>query len=242
MVEVSPASAMYRTIYRTAQRVYVRLFIRDFHSLRIERLKGVSIVVLPGVFNGVLLRTGAFLATSLDASLVSKGSRVLDLGTGSGINAIFAARLGARVVATDINPEAVRCAQINALANHFDTQIETRAGDLFAPIEEEKFDTVLFNPPFYRGRPRDLADYAWRGTDVFDRFLRELPNHLNNGGRAIVVLSTDGDLGAELLKPKGLKVRRLRERDYINEKMTIYEIECAEESSEAEYHILQSQE
>ena len=108
-------------------------------------------------------------------TLVPPGASVLDLGTGSGIGAIFAARWASRVVATDINPEAVRCAQINTLAHHLEHKIETRCGDLFEPVGTERFDVILFNPPFYRGRPRDLADHAWRSPDAFDRFLRELP-------------------------------------------------------------------
>ncbi len=59
-----------------------------------------------------------------------------------------------RVVAVDINPAAVRCAQINALLNQLEQRIEVRRGDLFAPVAGERFDLVLFNPPFLRGAPR----------------------------------------------------------------------------------------
>jgi HemK-related putative methylase len=197
--------------------------------MRIENISGMRVIVLPGVFNGVLMRTGAFMATALNPDLIPHGAKVLDLGTGSGINALFAARLGAMVAATDINPEAVRCAQVNALANHLESQIEALVGDLFEPVRDDKFDVILFNPPYYRGRPRDLADAAWRSPDAFDRFMREVRYHLNAEGRALVVLSTDGDIRDVLWTASGLTVRPVKEHDFVNETLTVYEIIRAEE-------------
>ncbi|RLG62841.1 methyltransferase, partial [archaeon] len=62
------------------------------------------------------------------------GLRVLDLGTGSGILAILASKLGAKsVVATDVSERAIRIARRNAEINH--VEIDFRAGDLFDPVE-----------------------------------------------------------------------------------------------------------
>jgi release factor glutamine methyltransferase len=220
-----------RSIYRAALRIRLRLWVRNRNRGRFEILDGMQLVILPGVFDGVLLRTGTFLATALTPRLIPQGTHVLDLGTGSGINGLFAARHGARVVATDINPEAVRCAQVNALVNHLESQIETRVGDLFVPVSSERFDIVLFNPPYYRGRPRDLTDAAWRGVDVFDRFLRDLPLHLTADGRALVVLSTDADIGDALWDANDLTISVVRQHDFVNETLTVYEIACAEEQA-----------
>lgn len=217
-------SHILRSLYRIAQRVRLRMWWRDYDRLRIENVDGISIIVLRGVFNGALIRTGALLAQALNSQFVSKGTRVLDLGTGSGICAIFAARLGAEVIATDISPEAVRCAQINTLAHHFEQVIETRIGDLFEPVREEKFDLVLFNPPFFRGQPLGIADHAWRSPDVFDRFLRELPTQLAKNGRALIVLSSDGDITGALETAPHLQIRIVRRRDFINEVLTVYEL------------------
>jgi methylase of polypeptide subunit release factors len=213
-----------RSLYRAGLRLRLHLWLRGHDSLRVEQVEGMPIIVLPGVFNGVLLRTGAFLATSLSPSLIPKGGRVLDLGTGCGIGAIFAARFAAQVVATDINPEATRCAQINSLAHHLEHNFDIRLGDLFDPVRNERFDVILFNPPYYRGRPRDLADWAWRSPDAFDRFLGELPSHLNAGGRALVVLSSDGDIAEAMWGAENLTVRVVRQHDFVNETLTVFEI------------------
>ncbi len=212
-----------RSVYRAAQRARLRLWPDD-QRLHIRLIDGIPIIVLPGVFDGIRLQSGALLAETFAALPLPASTQVLDLGTGSGIGAIFAARRAARVVATDINAQAVRCAQMNAEALHLDHKLETRAGDLFEPVHGERFDVILFNTPFYRGRPRDTADCAWRSPDVFDRFLRELPAHLRPGGLALIVLSTDGDIADALWSAKHLVVHLVRRRDLINEILTVYEI------------------
>lgn len=225
-VDARPWSEV-RGVYRRALRIWIRLTVRNGDRMHIVKCRGVEIIVLPGVFDGVRLRTGAFLAETLNAETVRPDTRVLDLGTGSGIGAIVAARQAARVVATDINPEAVRCAQLNATAHHLEHKIETRTGDLFAPVRDETFDLVLFNPPFYHGHARDAADAAWRSPDVFERFLRELPQHLSADGRALVVLSSDGELSTALSNAPHLAVRAIHRRDLVNEILTVYEVRVA---------------
>jgi release factor glutamine methyltransferase len=228
---VSGSTAMtgwFRSVYRASMRLWLRLRLHHYNQLRIEQVAGLPIIVLPGVFNGALVRTGAFLATTLSGEMVPPGAAVLDLGTGSGIGAIFAARWASRVVATDINPTAVRCTHINTLAHHLEHKIEIRHGDLFEAVGAERFDVILFNPPFYRGRPRDLADHAWRSPDAFDRFLRELPAHLNAGGSALIVLSTDGEIQEALSSAQHLRVRAIRSRDLINETLTVYQLQNPE--------------
>ena len=174
------------------RRAWRKLLHWRFHRLRraeetgkrgplLEEVLGRPLVVLPSVFNPKFLRTGAFVAESLSAVLVPPGARVLDLGTGTGVAALIAAEWAESVVAIDINPEAVRAARINTLLNRLETKIDVRLGDLFAPVAGERFDVVLFNPPFYRGTPRDFRDRAWRSPDMDQRFAPELGNHLEPG-------------------------------------------------------------
>ena len=97
-------------------------------------------------------------------------------------------------------------------------------GDLFAPVAGLRFDLVLFNPPFFRGRPKSRRDMAWRGTDVMERFAAGLPLALVPDGRALVVLSTDGDAPGMIraFKREGLAVEVVARRDFGNEIMTVY--------------------
>jgi release factor glutamine methyltransferase len=204
-----------------------RLIGRDrYDDFRLERVCGVPLLVMPSVFNPKLPRTGALLAAQLDAGTVSADTAVLDMGTGSGVCAVFAARHARRVVAVDINPAAVRCAAINAQINQLDHRLEVRQGDLFEPVAGERFDLVLFNPPFLQGVPRDHRDRAWRSTDVAERFAAELPDHLEEAGAALVVLSTFGgsQCFVDAFHRHGLEVSVLVERCFINERVTILRI------------------
>ena len=217
---------MIRSLWRYALGWRYRLLARRYDSLVLERVLGQPLLVLPQVFNPRLLRTGQFLVESLDARLIPPGARVLDLGTGSGVGAIFAARWADSVVATDINPAAVRCARINALLSGLEQHIEVRQGDMFGPVRADTFDVVLFNPPYYRGTPRNALDRAWRGIDVVERFAAELRDHLVSGGHALVVLSTDGEEEAFLnaFEVNGLNVQVVVRRDLINEVLTVYRL------------------
>jgi release factor glutamine methyltransferase len=198
-----------------------------YDDYRLERIRGAPFLVTPSVFNPKVPRTGEFLASVLDANLIRADFSVLDMGTGSGVCAVFAARHAAQVVAVDINRAAVRCAGINALLNGVEDKIELRQGDLFTAVPGEQFDLVLFNPPFLRGTPGDDRDRAWRSSDVAERFSAGLSGALKPEGYALVLLSTFGDPGHFLdqFYKAGLGVSVLAERRFVNETLTVFKLQ-----------------
>ncbi len=207
-----------------------RLIGKDqYDDYRLEGISGSLFLVMPSVFNPKVPRTGEFLASVLDSNTVQRDFSVLDMGTGSGVCAIFAAKHAARVVAVDINPAAVRCAAINALLNGVEDRVEVRQGDLFGAVPGDQFDLVLFNPPFLRGTPNDDRDRAWRSSDVAERFSAGLRDVLKPAGFALVLLSTFGD-AKHFLKQfydAGLGVSVLAERRFVNETLTIFKLQRA---------------
>ena len=136
------------------------------------------------------------------------GELVLEIGCGAGLAAVLAARAGARVIATDIRPEAVACTRDNAARNGVGDAVEVRLGDGFAPVAGLRFDLVCASPPQMPtppGRERDDAEAAADnggpdGWALLDRLIREAPAHLQPGGR--LLFSLFGFLGIE-----GAKVR-----------------------------------
>jgi HemK-related putative methylase len=207
--------------------------LRRVRRITIEHVDGVPLVVWPDVLNPVVFRSGELFARTLASEKFAPSggheASALDMGTGSGICAIFAARNGYRVTAVDLNPEAVRCARINVMLNRLDHRIEVLQGDLFAPVEGQRFHLILFNPPFYRGEPKNPFDMAWRATDVFERFAAGLDAALASDGRALILLSTDGDADGMLaaLAGSGFRSVPALRRNYGNEVMTIYAVERA---------------
>lgn len=208
--------------------------LRLFHHLRgfdrydefiVEHVYGVPILVTPSVFNPKRMRTGEFLVSQLDASRIGPTAEVLDMGTGSGVCAVFAARHARRVVAVDINAAAVRCARINALLNRAEG-LEVRHGDLFEPLAGERFDLILFNPPFKTGEARNDRDRAWRANGLGERFAEGLDRHLKPGGAALLLLSTFGDAQVflEPLRRGGHGISPLAERRYFGEHLTLYRV------------------
>jgi len=200
--------------------------LRQYDAHRLEHVHGMPILVLPSVSNPKLLRTGAFFAGCLEPGLLT-GRSVLDLGTGSGVCALFAARHAQRVVAVDINRNAVRCARINAFMNQLDTRIELCHGDLFAPVAGQRFDLVTFNPPFLLGVPKDERDAAWRSSDLAVRFAAGLDAHLAPRGMALLLLSSFGNACEGFIDE--LRARRFTleihaRRRFVNETVTVLRV------------------
>lgn len=118
----------------------------------------------------------------------------LDLGTGSGLQALLAAKHCRRVVATDINPRALNFAEFNCRLNGLDN-IDLRPGWGFDPVQGERFDLIVSNPPYvispdhsYAFRDSDIA-----GDELCRNIVTELPSHLNEGGFGVVLVSWTHD-------------------------------------------------
>jgi HemK-related putative methylase len=223
-------------LWRIGFMVRFLLFQRNRHNrVALETVAGQPILVLPTVLNPVLFFTGQFLAemVAADPSGFRKpeGSRrnasVLDLGTGSGVAAVLAARWAGHVVAVDINPAAVRCTRINALLHGVDDKVEALHGDLFEPVAGRRFDLILFNPPYLPGRPRAAFEQALRSQGLAERFAAGLAEHLTDGGYALLLLSSIGDEAGwlEPLRRRGFACRPAAQRNMISEMVTIYRVD-----------------
>jgi methylase of polypeptide subunit release factors len=133
---------------------------------------------------------GAGIASALLADLTvrRKEERVLDLGTGQGFQAAMAARHAAHVVGTDINPRALRLAALAMRLNGIE-HVEFRAGSMFAPVANEKFDLLVSNPPFVIAPPHDLTVMGgrWVGDSFVEQLVTRAPEFLNEGGWATVI-------------------------------------------------------
>lgn len=143
---------------------------------------------------------------------INSNDRVLEIGTGSGIVAMYASKLAKKVVATDINFNAIELAKKNFLANDI-TNIRLLFGDLFEPIKAEpkdkqNFDVILFNIPYLPTDECEILEnnlnYAFDGgldgRKIIDPFLNQVKDYLNEGGRIQIIQSSFSNIEQTLLK------------------------------------------
>jgi tRNA1(Val) A37 N6-methylase TrmN6 len=153
-----------------------------------------------------------------------EGKRVLEIGTGTGLVSLCCLQAGAsRVVATDINPQAVANANYNARGLELDSRFETRLVPKYRPGAysvigpQERFDLILSNPPWQDGVPDSIGKYAYYdpGFGLLRSLLAGLRDHLEPGGKALLAY---GNVTAirelqRVASQHGLEVRILDDRD-----------------------------
>lgn len=127
-------------------------------------------------------------STLADLTIRRQVDRAIDVGTGSGLLALLAARHAERVVATDINPAAIRLTALNAALNEL-PNIETRLGNLFEPAAGSRHDLVVSNPPFVISPESDLVfRHSSMARDELSRtVVRQAAAHLAEDGFAHVL-------------------------------------------------------
>ena len=150
----------------------------------IYNVLGKDFVILPNVFSPKY-----FDATEVFGKDVPKraGDTFLEIGTGTGIVACLVGLKSdntRRIVATDINPEAVKNAKINSTLYELERVIEVRHGDVYEPVGDEKFDTILWNVPFedYDDGNLDILKIACfdPGYKNLRKFISGARNHLKH--------------------------------------------------------------
>ena len=173
----------------------------------------------------------SFLIAEQLVQIVKEDDAVLDIGTGCGILAVIAAKKAKKVIATDINPNAIECAKLNAENNHVAAKIEIRQSDLFQAIQKtEKFNLIIFNAPYLptKNEEETWIERAWAGgptgRQIIDRFIIEAPHHLKTKGKILLVQSNLADINKTLEKfQTDLKVKVIAEKKVAFETIAVIE-------------------
>ena len=194
----------------------------------ISYYKDMKLKVLPSVYDPA--EDSFLLADNLD---IKQGDKVLDIGCGSGIQSLVAAKKGAKVIAVDINPEAVKNTKINAADLDLEDLIQVRQSNLFENVPETDFDVIIFNPPYLPsgGGLNNALSKAWdggkTGREIISDFLKEAKKHLKKGGKIFFVISsiTGKEEVEKTLKEAGYKSKVIASQKMFFEELFVFEAE-----------------
>ncbi len=186
----------------------------------------ISVKVLPGVFH-----PGLFISTKVLLNFVNtlkfEGKTFLELGAGTGIISILAAKKGAVVYASDISSKAVENVKLNAAKNN--VQINIFTSDLFKNIPEMQFDYIIINPPYYSRDPGKEEEYAWfcgSNFEYFKSLFSSLSNYIGKDSKVFMILSEVCDI--QKIKSIGMEnefIWKLKmKKQFWGEKNYIFEI------------------
>jgi methylase of polypeptide subunit release factors len=226
----SVAHRPWRRRLRRAIHFFSYHLILNRRTTRVTRAAGFRLIVRPTVFHPRYFITSEFFASFI-GQLDLGGKRVADVGTGSGILALAAARAGAaNVTAIDVNPNAALTAAENARANGLDGRLAAVCSNLLSALTPcSLFDVIISSPPSFPGEPRDIADRAWHAgpnyRDVAPLF-DQARERLAPGGRVYLLVSSDSDLDLinALIVRARFRARLVAERSIFIESLIIYEL------------------
>ena len=130
-----------------------------------------------------------YLELVAQAPLPQPCQRAADIGTGTGVLALILAKRGVpQVLATDLHPAALACAQDNVKRLGLENQVEVCAHDLLPP---GKFDLLVCNPPWLPGAASSALEAAVYDPDhrMLRGFLQKARDHMNPNAQAWLILS-----------------------------------------------------
>jgi release factor glutamine methyltransferase len=201
------------TLFRNILRPLPWLLKKYLARERTYNYKSLFILVKPGVFHPGLFHSTMMLLEHVEAN--SMAGSFLEIGGGTGIVSILAARKGADVVVSDISLTAIENMKLNAVTHSVTMKIIH--SNLFENIEPKTFDWIVVNPPYYPSQPVREEDYAWYcgvRHDYFVRFFDGVRPFVGDHTRMVMVLSEVCDLQAitSIASNAGFTMKKVAEK------------------------------
>ncbi len=186
----------------------VRWYLSKPRAYRFGRL---NLIIQPGVFHPGLFFSSAFLAQYIQ-TLPLRGSRVTEVGCGSGLLSLVAAQQGAMVTALDISEPAVENTRLNASRNNL--SIRVIQSDLFDAFPAAESDWVFINPPYYPRTPVTDQDHAWYCGEDHHYFRKLFQQLLSTHAKVVMVLSDVCDLTmiAAIARDAGFELQEIQRK------------------------------
>lgn len=191
--------------------------------------QGLNLWIKHGVFH-----PGFFFSTKLLIKVLEnvdlKGKSLLELGCGSGLISAYSARAGADVTASDINAKAVINTIENLELNHLRALVVE--SDLFDQLNEQQFDIVVINPPYYPKTPTNASEEAWFcgvNFEYFQKLFASLKPFMHSQSLVIMSLSEDCDIDhiSSLASKHGFELQKKMVQRTMWERHFVFQIAIA---------------
>lgn len=174
--------------------MYKPFLVKYLSKVRKYRYRGIDLIIPPEVFHPGFFSSTKLLLKYIATQPLNKYS-LLELGAGSGLISMFAAKRGAHVTASDINTVAIRYLNKNTGINQ--VKIDIIQSDLFKDIPLQIFDYIIINPPYYKKEPRTESDYAWYcglNGEYFEQLFNDLFSYAHPSTNVFMVLCDGCDI------------------------------------------------
>src|SRR3984885_15014383 len=153
---------------------YVRMLNSIWPSITIQ---GKRLVVFPDVYKPLENEHAC-------AEYCREGDKVLDLGCGSGVAAVFCAPKVRELLAVDISPSAVRNTEENCRLNKL-SNVAVKQSDMFSCVEG-KFDLILADPPYIEAEFEKEEEQFATSTRYLPILFSQVGKHLAGDGRLLI--------------------------------------------------------
>jgi release factor glutamine methyltransferase len=170
---------------------FTRWYLRKERQFSYE---GINVLIKPGVFHPGLFSSTRFLLSYLKTHSLA-GKKFIEVGCGSGLISVWAAKQNALVTAIDISARCLENTASNAERNQVNFQIVHSS--LFGSVQLQIFDWIVINPPYYAKPATTEAEFAWNCGENFEYFeslFEQLPKYSNDDTLTIIVLTKGCDL------------------------------------------------
>lgn len=174
--------------------IYKPFLERYLSKTRKDSYENIRLIVPPDVFHPGFFHSTSLLVKHIK-NLGLENKIFLELGAGSGLISIVAAKRKAIVTASDINPIAIDHLKTNAVKNNVTLHIIH--SNMFENIPLQIFQVMIINPPFYKRNPETYKDHAWYCGDngeFFQNLFEGLSDYSDEHSHIAMILSEDCDL------------------------------------------------
>ncbi|MFS8082367.1 MAG: methyltransferase [Ginsengibacter sp.] len=207
-------------------KIYKPLLSKYLSKTRTYTYKDIQLIIPPSVFHPRFFFSTKILLKYI-SQLDLQQKSFLELGAGSGLISIYAAKKNANVTATDINPVAIEYLKKNQACNNVTLNIIF--SDLFQSVPPQSFDVIAINPPYYKKSPKSDEEHAWycgENGEYFQNLFCGLKQFIHRGSLVLMILSEDCDILmiTQLALDNQLDLHIMSERKIAWERNNIYQI------------------